>query len=128
MRRLIVLLLAMPLLVACADKKPDLSAAYAARDYYNLLLEGRADRFVDGMEQAGAIPDSYRQQLIDNARMFIAQQQQEHGGISKVDVQNCINDSVAPEAQAFLLFCFGDNTVEEVVVPMTRRSGTWRMK
>jgi len=127
MRRL--LLLAVPLLfMACSESKPDRAAALAACRYYNQLIAGNADSFVRGMELPDTIPDGYRRQLIDNALMFLEQQKREHGGISRVEVQNCINDSVAPTAQAFLLLCFGDSTVEEVVVPMVRRDGVWRMK
>ena len=80
------------------------------------------------MNMPERIPDSYRSQLVANAKMFIGQQNDEHRGIKKVEVVNCVNDSAGTSAEAFLLLCFGDSTVEEVVVPMVKRDGKWLMK
>ena len=100
MRRILYCIVAL-LLVACGDgKKPDFAAANAAKDYYNLLLEGKADAFVDKMDMQDSIPEMYREQLVANIKMYMAQQQLEHRGIKKVEVQNCINDSLQPTAQA----------------------------
>lgn len=115
--------------VACSHApKPDFAAANAAKEYYSLLLEGKAEAFVDNMDRQDSIPDVYREQLVANVKMFMAQQEAEHRGIRKVDVQNCINDSLQPAAQAFLMVCYGDSTVEEIVVPMVKRDGKWLMK
>ena len=117
------------LLLACSQaNKTDFAAANAAKGYYDLLLKGKADKFVEGMNMPERIPDSYRSQLEANAKMFIGQQNDEHRGIKRVEVVNCVNDSVGTAAEAFLLFCFGDSTVEEVVVPMVKRNGKWLMK
>ena len=117
------------LVVSCGSKKkPDFAAANAARDYYNLLLEGNSDAFVAHMEIADSIPESYREQLVANANMYMDQQQTEHRGIKKVDVLNCVNDSLQSTAQAFLMLCYGDSTVEEIVVPMVKRGGKRLMK
>lgn len=116
------------LLLSCSQSKADFAAANAAKGYYDLLLEGKPDRFVDGMNMPDRIPDSYRLQLVANAKMFVGQQQDEHKGIRRVEVVNCVNDSAGTGAQAFLMFCYGDSTVEEVVVPMVKRDGKWLMK
>ena len=115
--------------VACGgEKKPDFAAAHAACNYYNMLVEGKAAEFVDGMDTPDTIPVGYREQLVANAKMFMAQQQDEHQGLRKVDVLNCVNDSLSQTANAFLMFCYGDSTVEEIVVPMVKRDGKWLMK
>ena len=116
------------ILAACSGNKPDFAAAHAASDYYNLLVDGKVGEFVDGMDMPDSIPTSYREQLIANAKMFLAQQQEEHKGLKKVDVMNCVNDSLSQTANAFLMFCYGDSTVEEIVVPMVKRDGKWLMK
>ena len=117
------------LVLSCSQaKKADFAAANAAKGYYDQLLGGKPDRFVDGMNMPERIPDSYRLQLVANAKMFIGQQQEEHQGIKRVEVVNCVNDSAGTAAQAFLMFCYGDSTVEEVVVPMVKRDGKWLMK
>lgn len=92
------------------------------------MLEGKAEAFVEKMDMPDSIPEMYREQLVANIKMYIAQQQDEHHGIKKVDVQNCINDSLQPTAQAFLMICYGDSTVEEIVIPMVKRDGKWLMK
>ena len=131
MRKLIVITFCFILaaVISCSrDKKVDFAAAHAAKDYYELLVKEKYDDFVNGMNMPEQIPDSYRQQLVDNVRMFVGEQNQEHGGIREVRVVNCVNDSVQPTANAFLMLCFGDSTIEEVVVPMVKHEGKWLMK
>jgi hypothetical protein len=110
------------------EKAVDFAAAHQAKAYYDLLLKEKYADFVEGMDFPEPIPDSYRQQLVDNARMFVGKQQEEHHGIREVRVVNCVNDSVKPAANAFLMLCYGDSTIEEVVVPMVKRDGRWLMK
>ena len=43
---------------------------------YDQLLAGKYEDFVAGTYMPYKIPDSYRKQLEDNARMFVAQQEQ----------------------------------------------------
>lgn len=131
MRKLIVITFCFILaaVISCSrDKKVDFAAAHAAKGYYELLVKEKYDEFVNGMNMPEQIPDSYRQQLVDNVRMFVGEQNQEHGGLREVRVVNCVNDSVQPTANAFLMLCFGDSTIEEVVVPMVKHEGKWLMK
>ena len=82
----------------------------------------------DGMNYANLIPDSYREQLEMNARMFVNELNEDRKGLREVRVINCVTDSVQPAANAYLMLCFGDSTFEQVVVPMVRRDGQWNMK
>lgn len=116
-------------IIACSrDKKTDFAAAKAAKEYYDLLLREDYNGFVEGMNMPERIPDSYREQLVDNARMFVGEVGQERQGIREVRVVNCVNDSAMLSANAFLMICFGDSTIEEVVVPMVKRGKKWYMK
>ena len=132
MRRLVIITIgfvAAAVIYSCrGNKTVDFAAANAAKDYYDQLIKEKYDAFVDGMNMPERIPDSYRQQLEDNARMFVGEQQKAHGGLREVRVVNCVNDSVDVSAHAFLMLCFGDSTIEEVVVPMVKRDGRWLMK
>ena len=132
MRRLVVLTLGFVVAAvvhSCrGNRTVDFAAANAAKDYYDLLVDERCEAFVEGMNFTDPITKSYRQQLVDNVRMFVGEQKQEHKGIREVRVVNCVNDSLQPEANAFLMLCFGDSTIEEVVVPMVKRDGKWWMK
>ena len=109
-------------------KTVDFAAANQAKTYYELLTKEKYGPFVAGMYLPEQIPDSYRQQLEDNIRMYVGELNQEHGGLREVRVVNCVNDSVQPTANAFLMLCFGDSTIEEVVVPMIKHEGKWLMK
>ncbi len=109
-------------------KTVDFAAANQAKAYYELLTKEKFGNFVAGMYLPEQIPESYRQQLEDNIRMYVGELNQEYGGLREVRVVNCVNDSVQPTANAFLMLCFGDSTIEEVVVPMVKHEGKWLMK
>ena len=86
MRRAVYMLMAVAAVVAvasCGKKGPEPAAiaAHAAKGYYDQLLRGDYKAFVDGTYRPERIPESYRQQLEANAKMFVAQQQEEHSGL-----------------------------------------------
>ncbi len=131
MRRLLIITTCCILLSAysCGNGgKVDFSAANTAKAYYDHLLNGRYEQFVDGMDFPERIPDTYREQLILNVKMFVEEQQNEHRGLSDVRVVNCVNDSTKKGAYAYLLLVFKDSVMEEVVVPMVNRDGIWYMR
>ena len=115
-------------LVACS--KPDASevAGQTAKLYYDYLLQGRYSEFVDGMNFPDSIPEQYRSQLVDNAKMYIAQQKKEHRGIQSVECLQAQADTAKHEANVFLSFTYLDGNVEQVLVPMVERNGIWYMR
>lgn len=129
MRKFFCLVVLTALLFACSSK-PDPAdvAAQAAKQYYGYLLEGKCDAFVDGHYYPDSIPGSYREQLIDNAKMFVGQQKEEHQGIKAVRVDNAQADTLNHVANVFLVLTYKDGTNEEVVVPMVEHHGLWYMK
>ncbi len=131
MRRLFFFLL-FPLLAACSGKPsgPDEAslAAQAAKVYYDQLLKGDYGSFVDGRYQPTPMPESLRQQLIANAKMFLAQQEKDHKGIKSVSVTDGRADTAKHVANAFLTFTYGDGTKEQVVVPMVEVKDVWYMR
>ncbi len=113
---------------ACAEKDPGELAAHAAKQYYDYLLQEKYDAFVDGQYRPDAIPSSYREQLVTNAKMFMGQQAKEHRGIKEVRIVNAQADTARHAANVFLLFAYGDSTSEEVNVPMVEHEGIWYLR
>lgn len=115
-------------LVACGSDVVEDKAAEAAKGYYDSLVEGRYADYVNGFSNAEGLPPSYVEQLVVNAKQFMAQQKEEHGGIREVRAVSSRTDSVQGRTDVFLLFCYADSTQEEVVVPMVEHNGVWMMK
>lgn len=129
MRKLLILFAACCLAAACTKKpQPEEIVAQTAKTYYERLLQGKYEEFVDGRFQPDSIPAGYREQLIANARMFVGQQQDEHRGIKQIRVANAKADTARHTANVFLVFAYGDSTNEEVVVPMVEHHGVWYMR
>lgn len=126
-----LIVLAAMLVIACGgkvDDNPSEMVGRTAKLYYDNLLHGRYDVFVDGFYRPDSIPGSYRSQLIDNARMYVAQMNDDHHGLYRVDLIRATADTARNEGRAFLLLCFADSTREEIVVPMVRVEKLWMMR
>ena len=125
-----VLIVSCQLLIVNCSTRPDPAdvAAQAAKQYYDYLLEGKYEAFIDGQYRPDSIPGSYREQLIMNAKMFMGQQQREHRGIKETRIVNAEADTARHEANVFMVFCYGDSTTEEVLVPMVENKGIWYLR
>lgn len=115
-------------LVACSEPNPSEVVGQTAKLYYDYLIQGRYREFVDGMNFPDSIPEQYRSQLVDNAKMYVSLQKKEHRGIQRVECVQVKMGSVKHEANVFLSFTFGDGNVEQVLVPMIERNGIWYMR
>lgn len=128
MRKLPLILLVV-LLTACSSPSKEEMASLAAKGYYEHLIKGETEQFLAGRVGADSLPESYRSQLLDAYRQFVAQQEQSHLGIQEVCVVRAQTDSLADYTNVFLTLCFGDSTNEEIVVPMVEQGeGRWRMR
>ena len=123
----LVLLACLVLGAACSSPSKEELASLAAKGYYQHLIEGDYDHFLEGRLMADSLPDDYRSQLIDGYSQFMAQQQ-DRGGITEVRVSRAYTDSTQQYTSVMLMLCYGDSTTEEVVVPMVERNGRWMMK
>ena len=136
MRKIFCLLSLMFIAFSCSETSRNDTALRMAKEYYDSLFAGHASYFVKGTYLPGSIPAGYMEQLIANAKMFKARQDEEHQGVVEVRMVNCVTDTVvAPKgkekvvtANAFLMLCYGDSLKEEIVVPMIEHKGRWLMR
>lgn len=126
----VFLIWSLPLLMSSCREKAELSTVVGqvAKQYYDQMINGQYDAYVDGLYQPDSIPESYRLQLIDNAKMFMEQQRREHQGLREVSVVSATVDEDAQVADVFLLMTFGNGDTEQVLVPMIEHDGVWFMR
>lgn len=126
------LLLGIILMVASCGKseKTDdgMIAAHAAKLYYENLIRGKGDQFLDGTDMPDTIPDDYRRQLLKIFEQFCVRQKEEHKGIDSVSINHAEFFEKDSTASVFLLLHFGDSTTEQIVVPMLKKKGLWIMR
>ncbi len=113
---------------SCSSPSKEELASLAAKGYYQHLIEGDFEHFLEGRMMADSLPADYRSQLIDGYSQFLAQQVKARGGINEVRVSRAFTDSTQQYTSVLLTLCYGDSTSEEVVVPMVEHNGRWMMK
>ncbi len=120
------------LLAACGEKKQDIDqgklAAKAAKHYYEQLLKGDYEAFLNNENRTNNLPDNYRKQLLLNLKQFVAQQDSVHHGIDSITLGASHFSAKDNTASVFLLFYYGDKTTEQVVVPMVKEHGKWILR
>jgi len=125
-----ILLATVALLTACTSKpSAEQLASLAAQGYYQHLVGGRYDEYLEGKAWSDSLPTDYRQQLVVAYKHFMAKQQQDHRGVSDVRIMGAKSDTTLHQTNVFLVLCYGDSTSETIVVPMVEQgTGRWRMK
>ena len=114
---------------ACSSPTREELASLAAKGYYDHLIHGEYEQFLEGKDLLETSDDAdYRSQLLDNYQQFMEVQQSAHGGIRDVRIVRAKTDSLQTYTNVFLTLCFGDSTNEEIVVPMIEKEGRWRMR
>lgn len=120
------------LLAACGENKKNVDqgklAAKAAKHYYEQLLKGDYEAFLNNENRTNNLPDNYRKQLLLNLKQFVAQQDSVHHGIDSITLGASHFSAKDNTASVFLLFYYGDKTTEQVVVPMVKERGKWILR
>lgn len=114
--------------VSCTKQKTEDLAAKAAKEYYENLINGKYDLYVDGTANTYNIPKEYREQLITNVKQFAAVQKEERGAIKNVRVVNSTYNKKKNVADVYMVVCYADSASEEIVVPMIEKKGKWLMR
>ena len=128
MKHLLFIVLVFLALCACSSPTPEEMASLAAKGYYEHLLKGEYDKFLEGKAGSDSLPEAYRRQLLAGYKQFQSQQNSLHNGINEIRVINARRDTILNYTNVFLMLCFGDSTNEQVSVPMIEHNGRWRMK
>lgn len=139
MRKLIFIIIAcfsLSFFSCSKQQKPDDAAARAGKEYYDSLFAGNYAFFVRGMYLPDTIPDSYREQLEANASMYVGRMEEEHRGVSGVNIIRFVNDTIVSAdkkshvrtSDVYLMLHLGDSLKEEVVVQMIQHKGRWLMR
>ncbi len=118
-------------LLSCTGKKEPQQSEIAARTakiYYNHLLKGEYEQFLEGRFSPQNTPASYRKQMIEVYKTFVSRQDSLHKGIDSVTINDAKYSAKHKTANVFLTLHFGDATHEEVLVPMILKQGTWYMR
>lgn len=116
-------------LTACHEEpNPDDLALQAAKGYYDELLAGNYEAFLNGKATADSMPQNYRNQMILVYRNYMEEQKENHGGLHQVIAVRAQRDTTLHFTHAFLLLHFADSTKEEINIPMVEVKGQWKMK
>lgn len=116
-------------MLGCSEVTPEEQASLAAKGYYEHLIHGEYEQFLQGKDGLNRISEEgYWAQLQDNCHQFMHQQEKAHRGIHEVRVVTAKADTLQKYTNVFMMLCFGDSINEEIVVPMVERNGRWFMK
>ena len=131
-RRIVVMglmgLMSLMGLMGCEEASREDKAKEAAQEYYQALLNGDYQAFLDGRAHMDSIPDSFREQLLVAFKQFMHQQQEAHLGVVSFVPTRVEDDSLLQVMQVFMMVNYADSTHEEIVVPMVEHQGKWMMK
>lgn len=94
---------------------------------YNLYVNGFFLEYVAMMESLDGKPQEYKQQMADLMKQRHRAQQEEHGGLTSCRVQRIdrLNENYC---DAYVEITFSDNTTDDILLPMVKVAGTWRIK
>lgn len=132
-KHIFYIFLAITALVSCNGREAEkldqgTLAVNTAKLYYQDLISGKTERFLEGVNMPDHIPEGYRKQMLTNYKQFMERQKKEHRGIDSIAISNAQFSEKDSTASVFLILHFADSTSEQIVVPMLKRKGIWYMR
>ena len=115
-------------LMGCGELSPEEQASLAAKGYYEHLMAGEYDAYMQGVSGTADMPDDYVEQLRWSAKQYVARLKQLHQGVEAVEVSNARADTTQHLMQVMLILRFTDGAREEICVPMVEHDGRWVIK
>ena len=113
---------------ACSRNDDTEHIAVVAKQAYDSLFSGNTYYFIHAHYDIEGLPRKMVEERMENMKQFLNEQVEEHGGVKAIRVSHAVVDDTLRTANAFLIFCYGDSTNEEIVVPMIECNGTWLLR
>lgn len=118
------------LFAACRKEVPDLNSCTAvcsqAETYYQNLMAGQYEKYLEGISGACAMLPEQRAQTLQALKAFCQNQQAQHGGMVSVrGVEALLQDK---RAEVYMDIIYADSVSERIVVPMVLEDSVWRME
>ena len=114
--------------VSCSRTGDTLShegARRAAERYFNFLLDGEVEQYVDGLVGADSMSEDLRGEMIDLMAQFVAARNLNREMLSVVAADDSLRDS---SAYVLLDILYHDSTTERVGMPLVFSDGRWWMQ
>ena len=94
---------------------------------FNLYVNGSYLEYVAMMESLDGKPQEYKQQMADLMKQRHRAQEEEHGGPASCRVQR-IDRKGENYCDAYVEITFSDNTTDDILLPLVKVAGVWRIK
>lgn len=95
---------------------------------YNMYAHGDYSGYVAAMASCDSMPMSYRQQMQFMLKMQAHKMRKEKGGISAVTVNRMEPHNGDSLVNVYLNVAYKDSTEEEVLFPVVKKNGQWRIR
>jgi len=114
-------------LVAAACESKEETPCEAAEKYYACLMKGDVEGYMRGMADYDSLEEEYRLQLRDMFLQYLDNEKQQRQGIvgAKAIRDTLINGN---RAEVFVQLSYGNNTAEQVSVPLLLTDKGWKMR
>lgn len=103
-------------------------AAAVALEAYKALYRGQTGRFLDLCAHSSKFTGGYHDQMLLNYRRHVEHVDTTRQGVKAVSVVNAEKDESLQMVKVNLLLSYGNGTSEEIVVPMVKSNGEWKIK
>lgn len=126
MKKVVVCCLLSVVLLACSKGHFTHKAAQkAAVKYYTMLIKGNYKGFVNGYADSEEMPESYRSEMIDLMKQFMAE-----GEMPNLKKVTALSDSLGEDSTAYVMLQlqYSDSTFEQIEIPLILKEKGWKMK
>ena len=126
MKTRLFILCTFSLIAFSSCKKDNLEEpAQAAENYFNYIIESDLEKYVAGMARYGSLPEPQRKETLDLVRQYVNREKNERGGMKSVTVVETSTEG--DTANVLLAVTYGNETVEEILLPLVKIDGIWRL-